>query len=91
MKLADLSTTATTSDYAGANMNDSNSLREDMSVIGTGQDIHAAEYMASTTLSFIWTDRSAASGSSVHSLTTADWSNDYKVEGIPTATLSLQK
>jgi hypothetical protein len=37
--------------------------------------------------SFVWTDRSDAS----HALTTTDWSNDYKVPGVPMSTLTLSK
>jgi len=45
---------------------------------------------ASATLySFIWTDRSGAAGT--HSSITVDWTHDYKVSGIPTATLSLSR
>ena len=40
--------------------------------------------------SFVWTDRSKAGGAT-HSYTSADWTNDYKVSGIPTATLTLSK
>jgi hypothetical protein len=45
--------------------------------------------VTSTAATFVWTDRSGAGAT--HSGSTADWSLDYKVSGIPTATLSLSK
>lgn len=51
---------------------------------------HTYSTLAGATGSFIWSDRSSVSGS-VHSETTPDWLNDYKVLGVPTnsATLSV--
>jgi hypothetical protein len=40
-------------------------------------------------VSLTWTDRSGAGGT--HSAGSQDWTNDYKVDGIPTATLTLSK
>ena len=46
---------------------------------------------ASSTVTFVWTDRSGASGTATHSMSTADWASDYKIIGIPTAAKSLSK
>ena len=46
---------------------------------------------ASSTITFVWTDRSGASGTATHSMSTADWASDYKITGIPTAAKSLSK
>jgi len=40
--------------------------------------------------SFVWSDKSKA-GTATHNYSSADWANDYKVSGIPTATLSLSR
>ena len=45
----------------------------------------------STSATFVWTDRSGASTSAGHTSISADWTDDYKVTGIPTATKSLSK
>ncbi|MDD4986125.1 MAG: hypothetical protein PHQ43_10130, partial [Dehalococcoidales bacterium] len=46
----------------------------------------------STASTFVWTDRSGAASTAVtHSSVSSDWSNDYKVSGLPTASLSLSK
>ena len=45
--------------------------------------------VTSTAPTFVWTDRSGAG--STHSLGTEDWTIDYKVPGLPTATLSLSR
>lgn len=44
-------------------------------------------YASVATGSFIWTDRSATG----HSEDTPDWINDYKVSGLPTTALSLDR
>lgn len=47
---------------------------------------------ATSTATFVWTDKSGAASTAVaHSPVSADWSNDYKILGLPTATLSLSK
>lgn len=46
--------------------------------------------VTSTDPTFIWTDKTG-SGDDLHSATTTDWSWDYKIPGLPTATLSLSK
>ena len=46
---------------------------------------------ASTTATFIWTDRSGAQGMAGHSANSADWTVDYKVPGLPTASKTLSK
>ena len=81
VKVPDLSTTATTSDYGLASRNATIFTSEDKSVND------ALDVFSTTTLAFIWTDRSVAS----HTLHTADWTNDYKVSGLPTTVLSLAK
>ncbi|XOB42174.1 MAG: beta strand repeat-containing protein [Candidatus Nealsonbacteria bacterium] len=40
-------------------------------------------------VTFVWTDRSGAGGA--HSAGSADWTHDFKVSGIPTATKTLSK
>jgi hypothetical protein len=45
--------------------------------------------VAATTATFVWSDKSGALGT--HSSISADWTNDYKVSGIPTATKTLSK
>jgi len=53
----------------------------------------AAQEATSTAASLVWTDRSGSGSTPAdHSLwVTEDWTNDYKVSGIPTASLSLSK
>jgi hypothetical protein len=46
--------------------------------------------LAATDATFVWSDNSGASAGS-HSAISADWTNDYKVSGLPTATKSLAK
>jgi hypothetical protein len=55
---------------------------------GTTTDIYAT--VAGTDASLVWSDKSGAS-SGAHSTQSADWTNDYKVSGIPTATKTLSK
>ncbi|RLC34971.1 MAG: hypothetical protein DRZ76_01465, partial [Candidatus Nealsonbacteria bacterium] len=50
---------------------------------------YAAVAGHSSLFSFIWSDRSGAGGT--HSSGSADWTHDYKVDGIPTATLTLSR
>lgn len=57
-------------------------------VAGTN-DADSGTSSTSTTVSFVWSDRSGAGGA--HSTTSADWANDYKVTGVPTSTLTLSK
>ena len=57
--------------------------------IANGADGDADEFATSTGHTFIWSDKSGAGGT--HSDTSYDWTHDYKVTGIPTATLSLTK
>ena len=47
--------------------------------------------VAGTGATFVWSDNSGAGSGSTHSSLTADWTNDYKVSGIPTATKTLSK
>jgi hypothetical protein len=47
--------------------------------------------VASGTGTFIWADGSGASGLTAHSASTADWTHDYKVPGIPTSSWTLSK
>jgi len=77
-KVADLSTTATTSSYGDVSRD---------AVTFTKQDKSSVSNYATTSASFLWSDRSNGS----HTLYTADWTNDYKINGLPTATLSLSK
>jgi len=51
------------------------------------------DYPKDTGMSFVWTDRSGYGGGDTytHSTASQDWTDDYKVDGIPTATLSLSK
>ncbi len=74
VKMSDLSTAVATDGY--------------LAVSGTEDKAFVDNY-ATTSISFIWTDRSGATGT--HGLESADWTNDYKVEGIPSSTLSLTK
>jgi hypothetical protein len=53
--------------------------------IGTGYSA-----ATSTDASFVWSDRSGDT-TAAHSAATADWTNDYKVSGIPTTTLLLTR
>jgi hypothetical protein len=76
VRIADPSTSATTNNFD--------------TVVSTA-DTSLSGDEATTTVSFVWTDRSGATSGSAHSVTTADWTQDYKVSGIPTATLSLTK
>jgi len=63
-------------------------------IVGNGWSYQALSSafsaVTSTAPTFIWSDR-AGSGTSLHTSVTNDWSMDYKVVGIPTATLSLSK
>ncbi len=46
--------------------------------------------IAATTANFVWSDRSGGSYAA-HSFTTGDWTSEYKVSGLPTATKTLSK
>jgi hypothetical protein len=75
-KIADLAATGTTATGAFA------------TIVGTHDDdsvYHATN--AATTISFIWSDRSAAA----HTELTTDWTDDYKVSGVPATTLTMSK
>ncbi|MBI2624772.1 MAG: trypsin-like peptidase domain-containing protein [Candidatus Nealsonbacteria bacterium] len=52
-----------------------------------GGDISLVDPSVTIGASFIWSDRSTTN----HSESTSDWINDYKVDGLPVATLSLSK
>ncbi|GAI44586.1 unnamed protein product, partial [marine sediment metagenome] len=73
-KIDDLATAATSSNFADVSRNLTDFVREDV--------IWVDNY-ATTSASFIWSDRSGAS-EGAHTLTTGDWTNDYKVNGITT-------
>ncbi|MAF42756.1 MAG: hypothetical protein CMI54_01125 [Parcubacteria group bacterium] len=93
-RIADLSVAgeATTTDYYHARL-----IRTAGAASATNGyvpgDTSLIDPYASTTGSFIWTDRSAPhlADSNTHSQNTTDWTNDYKVDGLPTATLSLSR
>jgi hypothetical protein len=51
----------------------------------------AGETATSTAQSFVWSDRSGDGNLGTHSAATADWTQDYKVSGIPTTALVLTK
>jgi hypothetical protein len=46
--------------------------------------------VAGTDATFVWSDRSGGSVGA-HSLTTSDWTNDWKVPGLPTSAKTLSK
>lgn len=75
VKVADLSTAVTTSGFYTV-------FADYTSLGGNG---------VTTTMSFVWTDRSGASSGNAHDVSTSDWTQDYKVTGIPMAILSLTK
>ncbi len=82
-KIDDLATSATTSGpwfYAGT-------LNTGGFTANSSNLVSRADSTASTTVSFVWTDRSGAGAT--HSAITSDWTNDYKVDGLPATTLTL--
>jgi len=56
----------------------------------TATTTDAYEAVAATAGTFVWSDNSGASAGA-HSSMSADWTHDYKVSGLPTATKSLAK
>jgi len=73
-KIADLAVSPTTNTFDNiAGVNNANSI--------------TSAATSTPTVSFVWSDRSAAS----HSAVTSDWANDYKISGIPTSTLTMSK
>ena len=57
-------------------------------LVHAGENVGAISAANNTPpMSFVWTDRSIAS----HGVATADWTDDYKVPGIPTTTLTMSK
>lgn len=56
-------------------------------VFGTANAADSNTNSTTITKSFAWSDRSNAS----HTTSTADWSDDYKVPGVPMSTLTLSK
>ena len=54
-----------------------------------GNSVLFPYYVTSTAATYVWNDRSGAGAT--HTYVTSDWSQDYKIAGLPTATLTLSK